>query len=128
MAKILIVEDSPTQMEGLKRAIEGMGHLPFCAQDGNDAIEMANSVHPDLILMDVIMPNHNGFQATRTLSRNAGTSHIPIVILSSKTEMTDKMWGLRQGAKEYLTKPVDHSHLTEVIELLLAQYKSEEQR
>lgn len=119
MAKILIVEDSPTQLEGLKRAVEHMGHLPFCAQDGDQAIEMALEVNPDLILMDVIMPNNNGFQATRTLSKNKQTSHIPVVILTSKTGEADRLWGLRQGAKEYLTKPVDPTHLTTVIEHLL---------
>lgn len=115
MAKILIVEDSPTQMEGLKKAIEHMGHLPFCATDGNEAIEMALRIHPDLILMDVVMPNNNGFQATRTLSRNEQTAHIPVILLTSKTGDTDKIWGLKQGAKEYLTKPIDLSYLTNLI-------------
>lgn len=119
MAKILIVEDSPTQLEGLKRAVEHMGHLPFCAQDGDEAIKMALEIKPDLILMDIIMPNNNGFQATRTLSRNTETSHIPVVILTSKSGEADRLWGLRQGAKEYLTKPVDPVRLTSIIEQLL---------
>lgn len=123
MAKILIVEDSPTQLEGLKRAVEHMGHLPFCAQDGDEAIKMALDIHPDLILMDVIMPNHNGFQATRTLARNENTSHIPVIILTSKSGEADRLWGLRQGAKEFLTKPVDPNHLTSVIEKHLSLSK-----
>lgn len=126
MAKILIVEDSPTQLEGLKRAVEHMGHLPFCAGDGDEAIQMALEIKPDLILMDVIMPNHNGFQATRTLARNENTSHIPVIILTSKTGEADRLWGLRQGAKEFLTKPVDPNHLTSVIEQHLSSSKLKE--
>lgn len=124
MAKILIVEDSPTQLEGLKRAVEHMGHLPFCAQDGDEAIKMALEISPDLILMDVIMPNYNGFQATRTLARNESTSHIPVIILTSKSGEADRSWGLRQGAKEFLTKPVDPNHLTSVIEQHLSLSKN----
>lgn len=121
MAKILIVEDSPTQMEGLKRTVEHMGHLPLCAHDGDEAVQMALEIGPDLILMDIILPTHNGFQATRTLARNEKTAHIPVVILTAKSGETDRIWGLRQGAKEYLTKPVEPTYLTAVIERLLAQ-------
>ena len=115
MARILIVEDSPTQMEALKRVIEGMGHLPLAAEDGDKALAMAIQYKPDLILMDIIMPNTNGFQATRAISKHSDTAGIPIVILSTKGEQTDKAWGLRQGAKAYLTKPCPDKDLIQTI-------------
>ena len=126
MAKILIVEDSPTQMEGIKRMVENMGHFALCAKDGSEAVGVAKNQNPDLILMDIIMPNVNGFQATRTLSKDLQTAHIPIVILTTKNSNTDKVWGLRQGAKAYISKPFKDHELIEVMNNLLGHIENQE--
>lgn len=106
MARILIVEDSPTQMEGLRRVVEGMGHTVVGAEDGDEAVRQARSAQPDVILMDVVMPGVNGFQATRTITRDPTTAHIPVVIITTKDGPADRAWGMRQGARAYITKPV----------------------
>lgn len=115
MARILIADDSPTQQEGLRRLVEGMGHLAIQAQDGEEAVSLALEHHPDLILMDIIMPKRNGFQATRDLTKNPNTSEIPIIIISNKSDMSDQSWGLRQGAKAYLVKPFLERDLVDAI-------------
>lgn len=119
MARILIVDDSQSQLLGLKRIVEKMGHEIITAEDGAAGVEVAKREIPDLILMDVVMPNLNGFQATRTISREAKTSHIPIVLVTTKDQETDKVWGMRQGAKAYVTKPINESELIKVINDLL---------
>lgn len=115
MARILIVDDSPSQLIGLKRIVEKLGHETLTAEDGAAGVEVAKKELPDLILMDVVMPNLNGFQATRTISREETTKHIPIVLVTTKDQETDRVWGARQGAKAYVTKPVDETELTRVI-------------
>ncbi|HET8900062.1 MAG TPA: twitching motility response regulator PilH [Rhodanobacteraceae bacterium] len=115
MARILIVDDSPSQLIGLKRIVEKLGHETLTAEDGAAGVEVAKKELPDLILMDVVMPNLNGFQATRTISREETTKHIPIVLVTTKDQETDRVWGARQGAKAYVTKPVDEAELTRVI-------------
>lgn len=119
MAKILIVEDSPTQSQAISRLLEKAGHQPLVATDGDAGVLMCKDQMPDLVLMDVIMPNLNGFQATRKISNDPATRHIPIIILSTKDMATDKMWGLRQGAKAYLTKPFKDNELMSTIDGLL---------
>ena len=119
MAKILIVEDSPTQSQPISRLLEKAGHQPLVATDGDAGVLMCKDQMPDLVLMDVIMPNLNGFQATRKISNDPATRHIPIIILSTKDMATDKMWGLRQGAKAYLTKPFKDNELMSTIDGLL---------
>ena len=121
MARILIVEDSPTQLETIKRVVEGMGHLALCADNGDQAFEMANALKPDMILMDIILPGANGFQTTRRLSKSPETAGIPIVILSTKDGESDRSWGLKQGAKAYLTKPVSDKELRAAIETQLGK-------
>lgn len=121
MARILIVEDSPTQLESIKRIVEGMGHLALSVDNGDQAFDMAHAMQPDMVLMDILLPGANGFQATRKLTRSSETAHIPVVILSTKGEESDKVWGLRQGAKAYLTKPVSDKELRRVIEMYLEQ-------
>ena len=115
MARILIVDDSPSQLLGIQRIVEKLGHETFTATDGAEGVEVAKSVLPDLVLMDVVMPNLNGFQATRTLKREASTAHIPVVLVTTKDQDTDRLWGMRQGAKAYITKPFSESDLSEVI-------------
>ncbi|EEF80770.1 twitching motility response regulator PilH [Methylophaga thiooxydans] len=119
MALILIADDSPTEVYVLQKLLEKNGHDVLIAEDGIQAVDKATSQQPDLILMDVVMPNLNGFQATRKLSKASETSHIPIIIVSSKNQETDKMWGLRQGAKGYLGKPVAEEALFDQINALL---------
>lgn len=115
MARILIVDDSPSQLVGLTRVVEKLGHTVITAEDGAAGVEAAKRDLPDLILMDVVMPNLNGFQATRTISRDEKTSHIPIILVTTKDQETDRVWGMRQGAKAYVTKPIDEAALAETI-------------
>lgn len=119
MARILIVDDSPSQLMGIRRIVEKLGHEAVTAEDGAAGVEAAKRELPDLILMDVVMPNLNGFQATRSITREATTKHIPIVLVTTKDQDTDRMWGMRQGAKAYITKPFDENDLAGVINELL---------
>lgn len=119
MGRILIVDDSPSQVEALRRILQKMGHEVITAEDGQQGIEVAKRELPDLILMDVVMPNLNGFQATRQISKDPKTSHIPVVLVTTKDQETDKVWGMRQGAKAYVTKPVIEANLIQTISELL---------
>ncbi|MDX3936119.1 twitching motility response regulator PilH [Stenotrophomonas sp. TWI700] len=116
MARILIVDDSPSQLLGIQRIVEKLGHDILTATDGAAGVEAAKAELPDLVLMDVVMPNLNGFQATRTLARDASTKHIPVILVTTKDQDTDRMWGMRQGAKAYITKPFSEDELSEVLE------------
>ncbi len=111
MARVLIVDDSPTETHVLRGMLEKHGYEVSVADSGEDGINLAHSVAPDLILMDIVMPGVNGFQATRKLSKDPATASIPIVIISTKDQDTDRIWGMRQGARDYLTKPVTESDL-----------------
>ena len=119
MARILIVDDSPSQLLGIKRIVEKLGHETLSAEDGAAGVEVAKAEKPDLILMDVVMPNLNGFQATRTISKNADTAHIPIILVTTKDQETDKVWGMRQGAKAYVTKPIKEEDLVKALQEFL---------
>ncbi|MET0582660.1 MAG: response regulator, partial [Pseudoxanthomonas sp.] len=105
---------------GIQRIVEKLGHESLTAEDGAAGVEVAKRELPDMVLMDVVMPNLNGFQATRTLSREATTKHIPVILVTTKDQDTDRMWGLRQGAKAYLTKPFSEDELAEVIERIFS--------
>ncbi|MBD8634951.1 twitching motility response regulator PilH [Stenotrophomonas sp. 169] len=120
MARILIVDDSPSQLLGIQRIVEKLGHEILTATDGAAGVEAARAALPDLVLMDVVMPNLNGFQATRTLARDASTRHIPVILVTTKDQDTDRMWGMRQGAKAYITKPFSEDELSEVLERVFA--------
>ena len=111
MALVLIVDDSPTEQHVLTQVLEKNGFETLVASDGEEAITVAANSQPDLILMDVVMPGMNGFQATRQLARNPDTSAIPVVMVTSKDQETDRIWGLRQGAVDYLMKPVKQDEL-----------------
>ena len=119
MARILIVDDSPSQLLGIKRIVEKLGHEALTAEDGAAGVEAAKREKPDLILMDVVMPNLNGFQATRTISKDPETAHIPIVLVTTKDQETDKVWGMRQGAKAYVTKPIKEEELVKALQEFL---------
>ena len=115
MARILVVDDSPSQLFGMQKIIERMGHEVLSATNGEEGVRAAKEQIPDLILMDVVMPELNGFQATRKISKDERTSHIPIIMVTTKNLQTDKVWGMRQGAKDYLVKPVAEKALTAAI-------------
>ena len=119
MAKVLIVDDSPTEIHILRGMLEKHGHECVEADSGELGIEKARAEQPDVILMDIVMPGLNGFQTTRQLTRDEATKHIPIIIVSTKSQDTDKVWGLRQGAKDYLAKPVTESDLVAKVRALL---------
>jgi len=119
MAKILIVDDSQTQVQSLINILNKNGHETITAEDGDTAIKMAREQLPDLILMDVVMPGLNGFQATRHITKTEGTQHIPVIILSSKDQETDKVWAERQGASAYIIKPAAEKELLALIDKLL---------
>jgi twitching motility two-component system response regulator PilH len=119
MARILVVDDSKTQLESISRMLTKHGHEILTAKDGETAVDSANINQPDLILMDVVMPGLNGFQATRQISNNAVTSHIPVIILTSKDQDTDKIWAKRQGAKDYIVKPAEEKELIGKIDAIL---------
>ena len=115
MAKVLIVDDSQTETKRFTQFLDKHGHEVITADCGERGIEVAMAELPDLILMDVVMPGLNGFQATRRLTRDPGTKHIPIIIVTNKDQETDKVWGRRQGASAYLSKPVPEDLLMETI-------------
>ncbi len=120
MARILIVDDSPSQLMSIRRIVEKLGHDALTAEDGAAGVEAAKRELPDLILMDVVMPNLNGFQATRSITREASTRHIPVILVTTKDQDTDRVWGMRQGAKAYITKPFSESELAGIINQYLA--------
>jgi len=122
MARILIVDDSPSQLLGIKRIVEKLGHEALTAEDGAAGVEAAKRELPDLILMDVVMPNLNGFQATRTISKEPTTAHIPIVLVTTKDQDTDKVWGMRQGAKAYVVKPIKEEELVSTLKELARRW------
>ena len=119
MAKILIVDDSPTEVHVLAKILQHGGHQALTASDGEEGITAARTQGPDVILMDVVMPGINGFQATRKLSRDPKTQQIPVLMVTTKDQDTDREWGMRQGAKGYLVKPVDSRELLQKIGELL---------
>jgi twitching motility two-component system response regulator PilH len=109
--KILVVDDSPTERHFLTDLLSKNGYDTITAESGEEAIAVAKEQLPDLVLMDVVMAGMNGFQATRTISRDPATQHIPIIMCTTKDQETDKVWGMRQGAHDYLVKPVDQAAL-----------------
>ena len=121
MATVLIVDDSPTERYSATRILEKYGYEVDFTPDGESSLEKALEIMPDLILMDVVMPGMNGFQATRALSKNPDTAHIPIVIVTTKDQETDKVWGLRQGARDYVVKPVKENDLISRVQAILGE-------
>ncbi|MEK9713587.1 MAG: twitching motility response regulator PilH [Thalassolituus sp.] len=119
MARILVVDDSPTETEAFRSVLERNGHEVLNAENGADGVAVARQELPDLVLMDIVMPGLNGFQATRQLTRSPETKNIPVVIVTTKDQETDRVWGKRQGASGYLVKPVSESRLLSEINTLL---------
>jgi len=120
--KILVVDDSPTDRQYMLETLAKKGFQVVVAENGEDAIVKAKAELPDLILMDVVMPGLNGYQATRQITRDDATKHIPVIMCTSKGADTDKIWGMRQGANDYLVKPVDAAQLLAKIAQLSAAH------
>ena len=119
MTHILIIDDSPTEVHVFRNMLMNHNIEVSVAKNGEEGIEKAIEIKPDCILMDVVMPGKNGFQATRDLSRNPATSSIPVIIITTKDQETDKIWGMRQGARDYIVKPAVESDLIERINKVL---------
>lgn len=120
MATILIVDDSPTELHLFQNMLEKSGFETLVADSGEEGIRQAQTARPDCILMDVVMPGMNGFQATRRLTQDPKTSSIPVIMITTKDQETDKIWGMRQGAVEYLVKPVTGKELVARINAVMA--------
>lgn len=115
MLRVLIIDDSPTEVYKLTTILEKNGYSVDVAETGEEGLKMAKMDPPDLILMDVVMPGLNGFQATRQLGRAKETADVPVVIVSTKDQATDKVWGMRQGARAYLVKPIVEAELMQAV-------------
>ncbi|MGB5347816.1 MAG: response regulator [Woeseia sp.] len=120
MATVLIVDDSPTELHLFQKMLDKNGFVTLVADSGEDGLKQAQSARPDCILMDVVMPGMNGFQATRKLTQDPATAGIPVIMVTTKDQETDKIWGMRQGAVEYLVKPVKEAELVAKINSVMA--------
>jgi twitching motility two-component system response regulator PilH len=109
--KVLVVDDSATERHVLGEILTKQGFEVSFAEDGESGVAQSKVVKPDLVLMDVVMPGLNGFQATRAITKDPETQHIPVIICTTKGQETDKIWGMRQGAKDYVVKPIDAADL-----------------
>lgn len=109
--KILIVDDSPTERFFLADLLSKRGYAVVTAESGDEALIKVRSEMPSLVVMDVVMPGTSGYQATRAIARDPATQSIPVILCTSKGAESDRIWGLRQGAKEYVVKPVDPDEL-----------------
>lgn len=120
MAVILIIDDSPTELHLFQNMLEKSGFDTLVADSGEEGIRQAQASHPDCILMDVVMPGMNGFQATRKLMQDDATRNIPVIMITTKDQETDRIWGMRQGAVEYIVKPVGTKDLVASINAVMA--------
>jgi twitching motility two-component system response regulator PilH len=119
MAVVLIVDDSPTEQHVMSQLLTSRGFEVMLASDGAEALALAERSRPDVILMDIVMPGMNGYQATRRLAQNPATASIPVVMITAKNQEIDRIWGLRQGAVRYLMKPVEDLELLDAVEASL---------
>ena len=120
MATILIIDDSPTELHLFQKMLKKGGFETLVADSGEDGIRQAGASRPDCILMDVVMPGMNGFQATRRLTHDPQMSGIPVIMVTTKDQETDKIWGMRQGAVEYIVKPIGQKELVARINSVMA--------
>ena len=111
----MLVDDSPTELKAMVAAMQGKGFDIITAKDGEEALQKASSLLPDVVLLDIVLPKKNGFQVCRQLKTAPATKDIKIVLVSSKSQDTDRFWGLRQGADEYLTKPYKAAELLDAV-------------
>jgi twitching motility two-component system response regulator PilH len=120
MAVVLIIDDSPTELHLFQNMLEKAGFETLVADSGEEGLKAARASRPDCILMDVVMPGMNGFQATRSLTKDPMTASIPVIMITTKDQDTDKIWGMRQGAVEYVVKPVKDKDLIAMINTVMA--------
>jgi twitching motility two-component system response regulator PilH len=120
MTKVLVIDDSPTEVHVLQTLLEKNGYEVVVANSGEEGIVVAKETLPDVVLMDVVMPGMNGFQATRQLSRQEETASTPVIIVTTKDQETDKVWAKRQGAVDYIVKPVQEKALLEHLNKVLS--------
>ena len=120
MAVVLIIDDSPTELHLFQNMLEKAGFNTLVADSGEEGLKVARLERPNCILMDVVMPGMNGFQATRQLTTFDSTKSIPVIIVTTKDQETDKIWGMRQGAVEYLVKPIADKDLVAMINKVMA--------
>ena len=118
MARVLIVDDSPTEIHVLSGMLQKNGHQVDSVDNAEAGITRSQETKPEVILMDVVMPGMNGFQATRAITKDPQTQHIPVIICTTKDQETDKVWGVRQGAKDYVVKPINEAELLSKIAAL----------
>jgi len=116
--RVLIADDSSTDLKNLEQIVSGAGYQVITAATGKEALAKAKSDRPDAILLDVVMPDMNGFQACRAITTDADTKGIPVILVSSKGEKTDKLWGQEQGARGYVTKPFKSDDLLKELKAL----------
>ncbi len=109
--KILVVDDSKTELHHLSEILIKRGYAVRTAENADDAMRRMGEETPDLVLMDVVMPGQNGFQLTRSITRDPRFAKVPVIMCTSKNQETDKVWGMRQGARDYIVKPVDGDEL-----------------
>jgi twitching motility two-component system response regulator PilH len=113
--EILLVDDSKTELHFLSELLAKRGYRVRTAENGEEAMRRLGEEKPDLILMDVVMPGQNGFQLTRAITRDPRFTNVPVIMCTSKDQETDKVWGMRQGARDYIVKPVDADELVSKI-------------
>ncbi|UDF37758.1 UNVERIFIED_ORG: response regulator [Shinella sp. XGS7] len=118
MQKILLVDDSKTELHHLSEMLLKRGYQVRTAENGEEALKRLDEEKPDLILMDVVMPGQNGFQLTRHITRDERFADVPVIMCTSKNQETDKVWGMRQGARDYVVKPVKAEELLAKIKAL----------
>lgn len=116
--KVLVVDDSKTELMFLSDLLQKNGYAVKTAENADDAMRRLEEEQPDLILMDVVMPGQNGFQLTRSIARNPQFANVPIILCTSKNQETDRVWGMRQGARDYIVKPVNAAELMAKISAL----------
>lgn len=119
MSKILIIDDLATEVHIMKELVTGMGHQVVVANDGEAGYAAAKSEKPNLILLDVVMPKMDGFQTCRKIKKDTDTANIPVILVTTKNQDTDRSWGLKQGASDFVTKPFDRQNLGIKIQTLL---------
>ncbi len=119
--KVLVVDDSPTERHVLEQIMREAGFEVISASNGEEGVAKTKSERPDLVLMDVVMPGMNGYQATREIAKSKDTAGIPVIICTSRGADTDKVWGLRQGAQEYLVKPISKPVLLQKVQKILGE-------
>ena len=120
MARVLIVDDSPTEMVLLEKMLTRNGYQVLKADNGADGVALCRAEKPDAVLMDIVMPGLNGFQATRQLTRGNDTGDIPVIMVTTKDQDSDRIWSERQGAKGYITKPIDEKKLITALNNIMA--------